>query len=298
MSPGKCIAVAFCLGILLLPAHLFAETAPASVSETAGEPAAASPARGSVFLPSGDLFKPLLADPKEPRFYFSYLVLKFHSDKSQSAVGGYGEIFGLYRSGDGPEGFSWQANFGGGVHAQFDLDSPTFDLVNTDYTLGFPFSFRKGADSCRITVYHQSSHLGDEFLLHNNIERVEFSYEALQAIASHEWRKWRIYYGGEYIIHQGPTDLKPFAAEVGVEYYDTNHHDGSGRFVAGWDLKSDETHDWGLNSSLKAGLQFDSTESNGRYIRLLAEGYNGFVPYGQFYNNRVSFIGIELSFKF
>ncbi len=298
MSSAKCIVVAFCLGILFLPVHLCAEPASASGAESGEKSASPSAAPDAVFLPAGDLFKPLLADPKEPRFYFSYLLLEFHSDKNQGAVGGYGEIFGLYRKGDGTDGYGWQANFGGGVHAQFDLDSPTFDLVNTDYTLGFPFSFRRGAESYRITIYHQSSHLGDEFLLHNSIERVEFSYEALQLIASYEWTKWRVYYGGEYIIHQGPTDLKPFALQIGAEYYDTNDGNGRGRVVAGWDLKSDETHDWGINSSVKAGLQFDSTAANGRYIRLLAVAYNGFVPYGQFYNNRVSFAGIETSFKF
>jgi hypothetical protein len=295
----KSIAVAFCLGILFLPGNLRAETAPIPVPEPAAEPAmTASGPRATVFLPARDLFQPLLADPKEPRFYISYLVLKFHSDKNQSAVGGYGEIFGLYRSGDGAAGYGWQANFSGGVHAQFDLDSPTFDLVNTDYTIGFPFSIRKGAASYRIAVYHQSSHLGDEFLLKNNIERVEFSYEALQLLGSYEWTSWRVYYGGEYIIHQGPTDLEPAALQTGVEYYGTKSVIGRGRFVGGLDLKSDQTHAWALNSSGKAGLQFDSSEANGRFIRLLAVGYNGFVPYGQFYHNSVSFAGIEVSFKF
>ncbi len=71
-----------------------------------------------------------------------------------------------------------------------------------------------------------------------------------------------------------------------------------GFYVGGLDVKSDQAHDWTLNSSVKAGLQFDSTESNGRYLRLPAVGYVGFVPYGQFCNNRVTYAGFEASYKF
>jgi hypothetical protein len=252
----------------------------------------------TTFLPAGDLFKPLLADPKEPRFYLSYRVFEYRSDKTHAAVGGYGEFFGLYRYIDTGSGFSWQANFGGGIHTQFNLHTPSLDLVNTDYTLGFPFSFRKGRASYRLAIYHQSSHLGDEYLLHNNVQRVELSYEAIEGIGSYEWTTWRVYYGGEYIVHQGPTDLKPAALNGGIEYYDTHAIIGKGRLVGGWDLKSDQTHNWSLNSSIKVGLQFDSSKPNGHCIRVLAEGYKGFSPYGQFYTERVAYAGIGIYLGF
>ena len=256
-------------------------------------------APATTFLPEGDLFKPLIADPKEPRFYLSYRMFRFNSVKIHGAVGGYGEIFGLYRHTDDTGGYSWQANFGGGAHAQFDLHEPSLDLVNTDYTIGFPFSFRKGRASYRLALYHQSSHLGDEFLLHNTVQRIELSFEALELLASYEWKKWRMYYGGEYIVHQGPTDIKPASLQGGVEFYGTRRVVG-GRMVGGWDLKSDQEHDWTLNSSIKVGLQFDSSESNGRYIRVLAEGYKGFSPYGQFYTDksRMTYAGIGIALGF
>ncbi len=285
-----------CLGIVF-PMDASAE--PVVADQTVQQPADnAITSSVTTFLPTGDLFKPLLADPKEPRFYLSYLLFRISSEKIHGAVGGYGEIFGLYRHDDNSGGYSWQANFGGGIHAQFDLHAPSLDLVNADYTIGVPFSIRKGAESYRIAIYHQSSHLGDEFLLHNAIERVELSYEALELIGSYEWTKWRVYYGGDYIVHQGPTGLKPAAVQVGVEYYDTKSLVGRGRLVGGWDLKSDQTHDWSLNSSIKIGLQFDSSASNRRCMRLLAEGYKGFAPYGQFYTNRMTYAGLGISLGF
>ncbi|MGE5174048.1 MAG: DUF1207 domain-containing protein, partial [Betaproteobacteria bacterium] len=252
----------------------------------------------TIFLPTGDLFRPLLADPKEPRFYLSYRIFKYQTDKIHAATGGYGEIFGLYRHVNTAGGYSWQANFGGGIHAQFDLHAPSLDLVNTDYIIGFPFSFRKGAESYRITLYHQSSHLGDEFLLHNNIQRVELSYEALDVLGSYEWKKWRVYYGGAYMVHKEPSNLKPATLHGGVEYYAAEHIIGTGRLVGGWDLKSEQEHDWSINSSVKFGLQFDGSTPNGRYIRVLAEGYQGFAPYGQFFSDRIIYAGIGVYLGF
>lgn len=248
----------------------------------------------TIFLPTGDLFRPLLADPKEPRFYLSYRLFKYRTEQIHGAVAGYGEIFGLYRHVNTEGGYTWQANLGGGVHAQFDLHTPSLDLVNADYTVGFPFTFRKGPESYRITLYHQSSHLGDEFLLHNNIDRVELSYEVLDGVGSYEWKTWRVYYGGGYMVHREPSSLKPGLLHGGLEYYAADHVFGNGRLVGGWDIKCDEEHEWSLNSSVKFGLQFDGSGANGRYIRLLVEGYKGFSPYGQFYTDkdRMTYAGI------
>ena len=252
-----------------------------------------------VFLPMGDLFNPLIADPKEPRFYVSYRMFKFGSSQIHAATTGYGEFFGLYRHNASAGGYSWQADLGGAIHAQFDLHAPSLDLVNADYVIGFPVSFRKDNTSYRIALFHQSSHLGDEFLLHNNVQRIELSFEALELLKSHEWREWRLYYGGDYIVHQGPTNIRPGTIQAGMEYYGQGSGAISkGRLVAGWDLKFDQEHDWSMNSSVKAGLQFDSSSGDGRYIRVLAEGYKGFTPYGQFYMDRITYLGIGLYLGF
>lgn len=299
MSSNKYITLIVLVASLVIafPGDLRSEPLPVEPPDQhAATDAGGSPE--TTFLPIGDLFKRLIADPKEPRFYLSYRMLKFNSERIHSGVGGYGEIFGLYRHRDTAGGYSWQANFGGGIHAQFDLEASSLDLVNTDYTIGFPFSIRKGPESYRITIFHQSSHLGDEFLLHNNVTRVELSYEALQALGSYEWTTWRIYYGGQYIFHQGPTDLEPFALQGGVEYSAEQPIIGRGRLVGGWDLKYEQEHDWALNSSIKIGLQFDSSKPNGRSIQVLAEGYNGYSPYGQFYGTRMTYVGIGVVLGF
>ncbi len=252
----------------------------------------------TVFLPDRELFKPLLADLKEPRFYLSYRRYSYQSDRINAAAGGYGQIIGLYRNIDHERGSAWQASFGGGIHSQFNLDARSFALVNTDYTIGFPLTFRKGQDSLRLALYHQSSHLGDEFLLQTKADRMELSYEAINCIASRERSEWRAYAGGEYLVHKVPSDLKPLGLQAGIEYYSSSALIGRGRLVGGLDLKTDQEHNWALNASVKAGLQYDSTESNGNYVRVLLEGYNGYAPHGQFYTSRLGFYGLGVALGF
>ncbi len=293
--------IACCIACLLRPVAVRAEPAVVVPPEARTESTNAATlvkAEEVTIFPTGDLFKPLLADPKEPRFYLSYRTLKYQSDKIHTAMGGYGEFFGLHRSVDNNGGFSWQSSFGGGIHAQFDLDAPSFELVNADYTIGFPVTFRRGAESYRVALYHQSSHLGDEFLLSHTIKRIELSFEALELMGSYEWTAWRAYYGGDYIVHQGPTDLKPVILHAGVEYYGRERVLGPGKLVGGWDVKIDQEHGWCVNSSLRFGLHYDSSVPNGRSIRVLAEGYKGFTPYGQFYNVRASYAGLGVYLGF
>jgi hypothetical protein len=254
------------------------------------------------FLPAGNLFRPLMADPKELGFYLSYRPYEhgnqYLSKSTEIFAGSLGDMFGLYRSISNSGGYSWQANISGGIYAEFDLRTSSYYLVDNDYVIGFPFTFRKGPVSYRINLYHQSSHVGDEYLLHSNITRIEFSYEALNFIRSYEWTKWRLYYGGEVIVQVEPSNYKPITIQSGLEYHGTDKFLLGGRAVGGLDLKCTQENDWPLNTSLKVGLQFDDSQTYGRSIRFLLEGYKGFSPHGQFYNDRISYFGIGITFEY
>ena len=57
-------------------------------------------------------------------------------------------------------------------------------------------------------LYHQSSHVGDEFLLRNRVaNRVNLSYEAVDVKASYELLEmFRVYAGFGYLFDQEPPD--------------------------------------------------------------------------------------------
>ena len=279
-------------GLLLLFA------APSAAADRGGDdlPATAEPRPA---FPLGDPFRPLLADPKQPQFFVS--VLRFQSTGLQYTMAsvGFGETFGLYRFFASGERNGLQLSVEGALFAQFNLSTPSYDLINADYTIGIPATYRQGAHSLRFRVYHQSSHLGDELLQGANPpERVNLSYEAIELLYSCEWRGWRVYGGGEVLIHKEPRDLKPMSAHWGIEYRGSRPLLWNGRPLGGVDMKSLEEHAWAIDTSVKAGLEFGRPDAGQRRLRVMAEWYKGFDPRGQFYVNKVEYMGLEVSLGF
>ena len=274
------------------------------VSPTAGgKPGAVSSFLGVTgekeTFPVGDLFRPLLADPKQPQFYFSVYHFKTSVARYTVASIGFGETFGLYRFLGLREGDGLQLNVEGGLFAQFNLSTPSYDLINADYTIGIPATYRRGDNSLRFRIYHQSSHLGDEFLQSNNPpQRVNFSYEAVELIYSREWGGWRVYGGGEYLVHKEPAELKPASAHGGIEYRGKKPLVWDGRLVGGVDMKSFEEHAWAIDTSVKVGLEFGRPNPGQRSLRLMALWYKGFDPRGQFYKFKVDYFGLGVSLGF
>lgn len=89
------------------------------------------------------------------------------------------------------------------VFAQFDLGATSYDLLNSDFVIGLPITIRHGAFSMRLRPYHQSSHLGDEYLLRepsNRHDRVNLSFESMEGIVSIDAGPVRVY-GGEWVRH-------------------------------------------------------------------------------------------------
>ncbi len=254
--------------------------------------------QGEAF-PTGDLFRPLLADPKQPQFFVSFNNFEVGDEHYIRAAVGFGETFGLYRWFGDTEGNGLQLSLEGGLFAQFDLESDSADLLNADYTIGFPLTYKNGDNSVRFRVYHQSSHLGDELLLGSNPpDRVNLSFEALELIYSREWREWRVYGGGEYLIHKEPEDLLPLSAHWGIEYRGSDVLLWNGRPIAGVDMKSLEEHEWDVDTSVKIGLEFGHPNPGQRRLRIMAEWYKGYDPHGQFYSNEVQYYGLGVSLGF
>src|SRR5688500_8110474 len=136
-------------------------------------------------LPGGTLFRPLIADPRWPHFAASYQ--RYLRDRQLRDVGAvsFGETFTLLRERLGAAW--WEIGVQAGVFAVFDLSAESKDLVNADYMVGVPVSARYGDWSAIFRLFHQSSHLGDEFLLRTRPERINLSYESVDLRLSHEF---------------------------------------------------------------------------------------------------------------
>lgn len=291
---------------LLLPLLLGA-AAPASGAETP-TPEADAPAgeRKTVHLPRGDLFEPLLADPKEPRTFGAWVFSSTDDPTFGSpdvGLAGFGDTWGLTLWPGAREGDGLQLSISGGVFAQFNMDTPSRDLINADYVIGIPLTWRRGSTSARLRLYHQSSHLGDEFLLAENPERLNLSFESLELLVSRNLGFWRVYGGGEYFLNPEPESLQELTGHAGVEYRHPARlvdfgRFGDARFVAALDVKSSETQDWREAVSFKTGLEVlaaGQTEADpDRSWSLLLEAFDGPAPYSQFFTLDVSWWGLGI----
>ncbi len=280
-----------------------------TASATSVPPEPISPARQEVYsflgltpdttpFPVGDLFWPLVADPKQPQFFVSFRHYDTPQENISVAAVGYGETFGLYRREGKRPGDGLQLSIVGGLFAQFNLDAPSKDLVNADYTIGMQATYRHGRDSVRLRVYHQSSHLGDEFLLRAHPTRINLSFESLELLYSRDWAPWRVYAGGEYLLHREPSDLKRAALHSGVEFHGQQAAVWDGRWVGGADFKAWQEHDWATDTSVKFGLEFGAARPGRRRLRVMAEAYKGYAPHGQFYDDRIKYAGIGIYLGF
>jgi len=250
-------------------------------------------------FPVGDLFRPLIADPKQPLFFIS--VYRYNSTVARYTVAsfGVGETLGLYRFQGLREGDGLQLNLEGAIFSQFNLSTHSYNLINADYLIGLPATYRYGVNSLRFNLYHQSSHLGDELLLSANPPtRVNLSYEAVQLVYSLELGDWRGYGGGEFLIQKEPSNLKRGGAQWGIEYRGTKRVLWNGLPIAGVDMKSFEEHNWAVDTSAKVGLQFGQSNIGKRRMRLMAVWFNGYDPRGQFYTQRIYYYGMEVSLGF
>lgn len=245
---------------------------------------------------SSDVFRPLLADPEQSRFMAAYLADHTQRIGSPLVDVGLGQTFGLARFGP------WQISLSAGAFSQFTLATHSADLVNTDFLLGLPITYRHGAISTRLRVYHQSSHLGDEYLLHTGTTRVDLTYGAVEALVAVEHGRFREYGGGEYIFQHHPSDLAPGRIHGGVEYRGAAPvvhlgRFGAGRIVAAVDAKSLEARGWRTAISMLTGLDFGQEaegEASGWRWRIAIRAYGGPSPYGQFYTQDLTSLGVEL----
>lgn len=258
------------------------------------------------FLPEGHLFKRLLADPRWPHFSAAYHYTSATGDFEEAdniATVSFGETIPFYR---GNLSFGrrfagqWEVGIQGGVFSDFNLDAPSSDLINSDFFGAVYSSARVGDFSAFARLFHQSSHVGDEFLLRTRLQRVNLSFEGIDLKLSYEFPYGiRLYGGGGGLFRKEPASLKPWSVQYGVEFRSPWRLDFAAmRPIAAVDLKNYEENDWQTDVSARAGVQFENLDVMGRHFQILLEYFNGHSPSGQFYVNKMEYVGLGAHFHF
>jgi len=223
-------------------------------------------------LPSGHLFKPLLADPRWAHFSAAYRnYVGKNIDGNHNASVSFGETLPFYRANFGQSATQWEVGLQAGVFSDFNLGASSSDLINTDFIASIYSSARAGNASAFARVYHQSSHLGDEFLLRRltDLERINLSYEGADLKLSYELPYGvRIYGGGGGIFHKEPSSIKPWSVQYGMEFRSPWRLDSAAiRPILAVDIKNHEQNNWNADISARAGFQFDNLQAFNRRLQ-------------------------------
>jgi len=253
----------------------------------------------SKFLPHGLLVAPFHADPRWPHFSAAMRNVSSGREPQDTGSANFGETFAIYRNAAPFKG-QWELAIQAGVFSVFDMNAPSGskDLINADYVAGLLASYRTGAFSGFLRVHHQSSHLGDEFILNSQppINRINLSFEEFDMKLSYELFSWlRVYGGGGMLVDTDPKGLKPGTSQWGTEISSPwTLWSGKIRPVAYADFQANERSNWRVATSAMAGLQFEEARIGDRKLQLLVEYFSGPSPNGQFYNQNTDWIGLGL----
>ncbi|MBF0203976.1 MAG: DUF1207 domain-containing protein [Desulfamplus sp.] len=269
----------------------------------------------SALFPQGQLFYPAMASPKEPRTHITYLVLKLPNENVDTGnsveiddsinIGsvGFGDSFGLVRWSGWGDNDAWQLNISGTVLAQFNMDADSMDLINADYIIGFPLSYRNGPFSARARFFHQSSHLGDEFLLLPQIEslrvsRINLSFETIELLGALDFYGLQLAAGPSYIIHTD-SELKRNSFQASIDYQSRKPvFKPTMRLFTSVMWHAWEETDWDSDYNVKVGVNIRSPYTEKRAIQIFGEYYNGNLPFGQFYKLRTEYYGAGINVSF
>jgi hypothetical protein len=250
------------------------------------------------FFPDVRSFEPPLATPRVAGFAGRLITESIGDDQfgdEREADVTIGEDFPLLglRQGTRPItlGFGVQAS------GRFSLDDSKSALISNDWQVGFNIFADLRPWQIDLQLYHESSHLGDEYIKRFGASRLDWTREVLMAWVGYETGKFRIMgSAGNALVDE--LDLSPWMASAGLDFrggafplLGQRAHLIAGVFGEG----ASET-DWRLSTSLKAGIAFPGSRV-GRELRLSLIGHDGLSTQRQFFRSSSRYFGVEIEFQ-
>jgi hypothetical protein len=257
------------------------------------------PVREVLVFPRVSLFAPLAADPRWPRFAIGYLHYFGDSQFLNTGIAEAGASIAIVQR-DARRRGRWEVGVQGGIFSVFDFGAPSNDLVNADYLGGLTFSYALDSLVFSTRFFHQSSHLGDEYLLNNDIDRINLSFEELDLLVSYSPREWaRVYGGAGAIVRVEPSNLDRWLLQLGAEFRPvTSKTKHRVQLLLAVDLESWQQHDWVPDASFIAGATLDPIGESSYRVDFLVRYYVGRSPNGQFFTERIQTLGPAIQLYF
>lgn len=196
-----------------------------------------------------------------------------------------------------------------GVFNRFRMELSSRDDAGGDWIVALPVEVRLGEKaSARLRFSHRSAHLGDEVAMRGQIQRLEFSYEAADALLAVRPRAAaRVYGGGTFVIASNtfrvarsddprePVIIRDFddrfVLQAGGELAPPPPKGAGFAPIAALDLQWAERTGYRTQLSALAGVR---ASARGRTARLALRWLRGPSTHGEFFLTDEQAFGMEL----
>jgi hypothetical protein len=235
------------------------------------------------FPPAHDLFKPLIADPRELQYAVRLVAPVSHRLSGEAAIGDY---LGIYRWALGHGGHA-QIIGGGGVFGRFKLASEANDMQVVDFYANLAFDVQGGSWSGRFMMYHTSSHLGDDYIQKTGVVSTKHTWDNLKWIASYNANAHlRLYGAYNYIFRELPGHLGRNAIQTGFEAASGWLKNGHAQVYWANDLQNWQRTGWNPAFSSQLGVRVAKDPETKRGVSIFTEFMTGPMPHGQFFQQK------------
>lgn len=251
--------------------------------------------RWDFFTARREVFHPLMADPREVQILGSFYEYQGHNTGDVAL----GHSWGMARwSTTNDWKLQWDVE--GMGYSRFRVSGGVNEFETIDFYLNLPVEFRKGIWSGRFMLFHQSSHLGDDFIRRTGNTGFRYSDEGFKTQLSVDaLRGLRLYAGQIWLIHRIPQ-FERWVLQTGFELTSPPAflfgHDFPSFFYLASDLQSRQNVKWNLASNTVLGWRLRFRESP-RAVRVQIGYFEGHSSFGQFFSQMEHYFSASLVFE-
>ena len=206
-----------------------------------------------------------------------------------------GEDFPIVGLRSGPRPIT--LGFGVEVSGRFSLDDHKTSMISNDWQVGLNTHFNLAPWELDLQLYHESSHLGDEYADAFGARRLDWTREVLMLWTGYRAGSFRLIGSTGYVLAD-ELNLSPWLGSAGVDFLgrDFSLLGLQAHLIAGIFTEAASATAWKLSSSAKIGFGFPGARV-GRELRLSLVGHDGLSTQRQFFRSRSRYIGMEIEFQ-
>ncbi|MDQ1085947.1 DUF1207 domain-containing protein [Siphonobacter sp. SORGH_AS_1065] len=249
------------------------------------------------FLPKGRLFDPILLDPLEAKTS-AFLIRRTEDGVSKKG------LFAPFSIGIQKSFFRWSKDEGHASELALDVVANTqFEMFhdskedrfrrymyNVDYRVGLMYNLRRDQSSWRFRIFHLSSHLGDDYLIRNQL--IYFTpnavnYEQIDALYSRNIQSVRLY-GGAGMSLRPSSERKRLYTQLGLVWKQPNRQ--KSRWWAGLDARMIEQTNFHPGITAAFGIELGEAERGPLSIAIQA--FHGPLPFSAYEQRINNWVGL------